>query len=208
MRVAEEHVGNASGSQSASDSLPLDIGYAVASWVRPGIHSLDSNAIINQRNLVTDDGFLDLMTPYFVRHEAVREGMLKLRKLFVGPGVRDNNGYSHRAPQKKVSYDEVLSILLKIYDGIDPEKDPYPDERNIKDARTRYQNYLVTGNRMPLMAKDQDEDTIGVPGSNKRKAVSQGDIYYVKDKKLKSGDKLWGGRATVTTGGRGRGNRG
>jgi len=95
--------------------------------------------------------------------------------------------------------------------GIDHTKDPYPNERNIKDARTRYQNSLATGNRMPLMAKDQDQDIIGAAGSNKRKAVSQGDIY-VKDKKLKSSDKLWDerwrGRATVTTGGRGGANRG
>jgi hypothetical protein len=52
-------------------------------WVRPGVHSLSPLDIVQQRNSTSDTDFTNLMTPYFIRHEIVRDGMLELRSLFL-----------------------------------------------------------------------------------------------------------------------------
>ncbi|KAG1895212.1 uncharacterized protein F5891DRAFT_1194419 [Suillus fuscotomentosus] len=104
------------------------------SWVRPGVHSLSPLDIVQQRDSVSDTDFANLMTPYFVQHEIIRDGMIELRSLFSGPETKCSDGFE------------------------------------LEYARARYQRYLDTGNRMPLMVDDDDPE--GRIGSKRKGAQS------------------------------------
>jgi hypothetical protein len=104
-----------------------------------------------------DDEIINLMTPYFARHKAVRDGMLQLYTLFFGRMEEGEDGFRRRrTPTQPVTYDRMLSILRDIREGIDHTEDPYPDAQFRLNARERYHRYLKSGNRMPLMAEEEE----------------------------------------------------
>ena len=195
--VIEDRIHNRPSPPADSGSMTLTIDYGTTSWVRPGVKYLESSVIISQRTSPSNDKFLDLMTPYFLRHKAVREGMVELRQLFLKPAVRGPDGFAWYPPGDPVTYEQMLSILLCIRNEIDYEKDRYPDKDIIDNARTRYKLFLHTGNRMPLMAKDEGDGIkeLSLPGgSNKRKAASQGDALVGKRRKSSGKGRGGGGR--------------
>jgi hypothetical protein len=156
--------------RSTSSDVQEPITPLYSQWVRPGVHSLSLMEIVQQRNSVSDTDFANLMTPYFIRHKIVREGMLELRSLFWSPETQSPDNYVRRntiAPP--TMYERVLSILHHIRDGIDPAKDQYPQDQELEYARARYRRYLETGNRMPLLVDDNDFEGRIV---SKRKAQS------------------------------------
>jgi hypothetical protein len=126
-------------------------------WVRPGVHSLLPIEIVKQGNSVSDTDFANLMTPYFIRHKIVREGMLELRSLFSSHETQCPDNYVRRdelAPP--TTHERVLSILRRIRDGIDPAEDQYPQDQELEHARARYQRHLETGDHMPLLVDEDD----------------------------------------------------
>lgn len=167
-KVAEEHTLN-STSKVLSASVTID--YSLT-WVRPGVHALTPEDIINQRRCMLDDAkFINLMTPYFARHKAIRDGMLELHTLFFGHEEQGKDGYYHRrTPTQPVTYDQMLSILRNICDGIDHTQDPYPNKQFCLNARDRYRCYLKSGNHMPLMAEEEEEVTSVESNNLKRMA--------------------------------------
>jgi hypothetical protein len=79
---------------------------------------------------------------------------------------RDKDGFRRRrAPTEPVTYDQMLSILHNMRDGIDHTEDPYPKMEIRLNARDRYRRYLKSGNRMPLMAEEEEtltnDDDVG-----------------------------------------------
>lgn len=168
----------------AAPSAAVDINYLT--WVRPGAYGLTPIDIVKQRQSMKKKDFVNLMTPYFARHQAVREGMLELRKLFLGRKTLHPDGYYRQEPSQRISYDQVLSILRRIRDGIDFKDDAYPSEEYLRDARTRYRRYLQTGIRMPLMAEEEEVLT-GLGSSSKRAAMSHPDGSMPRDSKRRRG---------------------
>lgn len=140
------------------------------SWVRPGVHSLSPLDIVQQRNSVSDTDFTNLMTPYFARHEIVRDGMIELRSLFSGPETKCPDGFVRRGTAPPTTHKRVLSVLRRIRDGINAAEDQYPPDKELEYARDRYRRYLETGNRMPLMVDEDDPE--GRIGSKRKGAQS------------------------------------
>jgi hypothetical protein len=159
-QVAEDRVQTPdSTSSSPSKSVPLEVNYDLT-WVRPGVHALTPESILAQRRRMNDQDLINLMTPYFARHKAVRDGIVKLYTLFFGCREESEDGFFRRnPPTQPVTYDRMLSILRDIRDGIDYADDPYPDAQFRRNARERYCRYLKSGNRMPLMAEEDEEET-------------------------------------------------
>ncbi|KAG1842405.1 hypothetical protein DFJ58DRAFT_732082 [Suillus subalutaceus] len=140
-------------------------------WVRPGVHSLSLLDIVQQRNSMTDVDFTNLMTPYFIRHEIVRDGMLELRSLFLGSKKLCPDGFVRRDHAPPTTHERVLSILRRIRDGIDAAEDQYPQDQELEYARVRYQRYLKTGNRMLLLVDEDDSE--GCIESKRKAAQSE-----------------------------------
>lgn len=111
-----------------------------------------------QRMGMMDKDFVNLMTPYFARHEAVREGMLELHNLFLGSDQMGPDGFFCEVPPEEVTYDRMLSILSRIRDGIEEKDDVYPPEEYLQNTRARYCRYLKSGVRMPLMAEVSEDE--------------------------------------------------
>lgn len=164
MKVAEDHALD-SKDRSANPGGAVPVNYL--SWVRPGVHALTPADIVNQRAKMSDDDFANLMTPYFLRHGAIQDGLLKLRELFLGPMERHSDGFRRRrVPTQPVTYDQMISILTEIRDNISSKVDTYPDAKDCENARARYRRSLKSGNRMPLMAEEDEEEPTA--GSSKR----------------------------------------
>jgi hypothetical protein len=175
MKVATDHALDSKGpSVSPEASTAIPVNYQLP-WVRPGVHALTPGDIVNQREHMTDNDFINLMTPYFARHRVVRDGMLELRTLFLGPMEECPDGFRRRrSPAQPVTHHKMLSILRRIRDGIRPTEDTYPDEKFHFNARDRYRRSLKSGNRMPLMAEEEEEEGLKKPSSNKRTSDSEG----------------------------------
>ncbi|KAJ8583503.1 hypothetical protein M405DRAFT_884800 [Rhizopogon salebrosus TDB-379] len=147
---------------------------------------------------MADTDFINLMTPYFARHQAIRDGMLELRALFLGPMEQCPDGYRRRqVPAQPVTYHKMLSILRRICDTIPHTEDPYPDEKFCLNARNWYRCSLELGNRMPLMAEEGEEEAedeaeedeeVTTVRSNKR-AFSEPDGLQYKSKGNSKKDK-------------------
>jgi hypothetical protein len=175
--VATDQALNSKELECSDASLPLAINYQLP-WVRPGVHTLSPGEIVNQRDHMADRDFRNLMTPYFARHQAVLDGILELRTLFLGPTKVHGDGFEHHhAPPEPVTHHKMLSILRRIRDGIIPEDDTYPDEDFLAKARERYSRSLKSGNRMPLMAEEDEEEGLKKPGSKKRVSGSDGLMF-------------------------------
>jgi hypothetical protein len=170
-KVTTDHALNSKGPFASSDaSAAIPVNYQL-SWVRPGVHALTPEDIVNQREHMSDDDFINLMTPYFARHEIIRDGMLELRALFLGTMQQHPDGFRCRhapAPSQPVTYHKMLSILRQIRDRIPHTEDTYPDEMFRLNARDRYRRSLKSGNRMPLMAEEEEAEEVTIVRSNKR----------------------------------------
>jgi hypothetical protein len=176
-KVATDHaLHSKSPSTGPEASAAIPVNYKV-SWVRPGVHALTPEDIVNQREQMSDIDFVNLMTPYFVRHQVIRDGMLELRTAFFGPTELCPDGFYRRSapsPAQPVTHHQMLLILRRIRDEIDPKEDTYPDEKFCLNARDRYRRSLKSGNRMPLMAEEEEEEEGTKVGSNKRTSESDG----------------------------------
>jgi hypothetical protein len=161
-QVIKDHALDSKARSANPDAPPVLVNYQV-SWVRPGVHALTPQDIVNQREKMSDDDFKNLMTPYFARHKVIQDGLLQLRGLFVGLMEEHPDGYTRRrAPAQPVTYDKMISILRQIRDSISHTEDTYPSEKILLNARDRYRRSLKSGNRMPLMAEEDEEGpTIG-----------------------------------------------
>lgn len=95
-------------------------------WVCPGVHSLLPLEIVQQRNGVSDTDFANLMTPYFIWHEIVQEGMLELHSLFSSSETQcpDNDVHLNESAPPTI-HKQVLSILRHICNSINAAKDQY-----------------------------------------------------------------------------------
>jgi hypothetical protein len=159
-KVAADHALDSKGPFARPDTYyaAIPINYQL-SWVHPGVHELTPEDIVNQRHHMADTDFINLMTPYFARHQAIRDGMLELRTLFLGPMEQCSDGYHRRqVPAQPVTYHKMLSILRRIRDTIPHMEDTYPNEKFRLNARDRYRRSLELGNRMPLMAEEGEEE--------------------------------------------------
>ena len=83
----------------------------------------------------------------------------------------------------------MLSILRRIRDTIVPEDDTYPDETFLAKARERYSRSLKSGNRMPLMAEEDEEEGSKKPGSKKRASASGVNISSKRGRKTRGAMK-------------------
>jgi hypothetical protein len=177
-------------------------------WVRPGVHSLSPLDIVQQRNSTSDTDFTNLMTPYFIRHEIVRDGMLELRSLFLGSKKLCPDGFVRRDQAPPTTHERVLSILRRIRDGIDAAEDQYPQDQELEYARVRYKRYLEMGNRMPLLVDEDDSE--GCIGSKRMAAQSEAQLLRRATKRsrgLGASEAGFGApvRGRVTSGRRGSG---
>jgi hypothetical protein len=188
--VALDQTLNSKELQCSDAFLPFAINYQLP-WVRPGVHTLSPGEIVNQREHMTDRDFRNLMTPYFARHPAVLEGILELRTLFLGPTkVHGDRFERNHPPSEPVTHHKMLSILRRIRDRIVPEDDTYPDETFLTKARERYSRSLKSGNRMPLMAEeDEEEEGSKKPGSKKRASASGVNISSKRGRKARGAMK-------------------
>lgn len=80
---------------------------------------------------------LDLISPYFKKHEAVLYGIRRLYKLF--------HWQKTNVPPPPVTHTAFLAVLHSIIEGIKPEDDPRPSDADIKEARERYDRLLRRG---------------------------------------------------------------
>jgi hypothetical protein len=172
MKVATDHVLNSTEPSVSPPSTTIPVNYQLR-WVRPGVHALTPRDIVDQREHMTDDDFINLMTPYFACHRVVRDGMLELRSLFLSRLEECEDGFRRRSPTQPVTHHKMLSILRRIRDGIRPTEDTYPNEKFLLNARDRYRRSLKSGNRMPLMA-EEEEVVLQKPGTKKRTSDSEG----------------------------------
>ena len=121
---AEDHVLD---SKDPSPDEPTVLVNYLFSWVRPGVHALTPEDIVNQREKMSDEDFKGLMTPYFARHKVLQDELLELRNLFMGPKEEHPSGLTcRRAPAQPVTYDQMISILRRIRDKISHTEDAYP----------------------------------------------------------------------------------
>ena len=194
-QVAEDHALDSKGRPPSDDEPVIPVNYLI-SWVRPGVHALTPEDIVNQREKMSDNDFVNLITPYFSRHQVIPDGLLQLRHLFLGTMEKHRSKYiCYRAPAQPVTYDKMISILRHIRDMISHTEDAYPSENIRLNARDRYRRSLKSGNRMPLMA-EEDEEPPAI-GSNKRPFSEP----EPPSKRAKGGGRGGAGRG----GGRGKG---
>jgi hypothetical protein len=166
--VPTDHALDSKECSANHDELAIRVDYHI-SWVRPGVHALTPGNIMNQRENMSD--FANLMTPYFARHQAVRDGMLELYTLFFGSMEECQDGFvRRRAPAQPVTHDKMLSIFRRIRDGIHPTEDTYPAEEVRLNARDRYNHSLKSGNHIPLMEDEEGLKKL----SSKRASDSEG----------------------------------
>ncbi|KAJ8592078.1 hypothetical protein M405DRAFT_860051 [Rhizopogon salebrosus TDB-379] len=189
-KVATDHALNSKGPFASSDaSTAIPVNYQL-SWVRPGVHALTPEDIMNQREHMSDDDFINLMTPYFARHEIIRDGMLELRALFLGTMQQHPDGFRRRhAPAQPVTYHKMLLILRRICDRIPRTEDTYPDEMFRLNARDRYRRSLKSGNRMPLMAEEEEAEEVTIVRSNKRAFSEPDGLQTHALKRRRGGDR-------------------
>ncbi|KAG1744732.1 hypothetical protein EDB19DRAFT_1906444 [Suillus lakei] len=147
---------------------------AYYSWVCPGVHLLSLSDIVQQRHSMTDVDFINLMTPYFIRHDSVRDGMLKLRRLFSSSEKPWPDGFVCHDQAPPTTHEQVLSILCRIRDGINTAEDQYPKDQELGYAWARYQHYLRMGNCMPLLVDEDDAE--GCIGSKRKAAQSEAQL--------------------------------
>ncbi|OAX30534.1 hypothetical protein K503DRAFT_788389, partial [Rhizopogon vinicolor AM-OR11-026] len=70
-KVAKDHaLSSKDPSANPGASAPIAVNYN-QSWVHPGVYALTPEDIMNQREVMTDADFTNLMTPYFARHQAI-----------------------------------------------------------------------------------------------------------------------------------------
>jgi hypothetical protein len=100
--------------------------------------------------------------------------MLELHSLFLSCLEECEDGFCRRSPAQPVTHHKMLSILRRIRDGIRPTEDTYPNEKFLLNARDRYRRSLKSGNRMPLMAEEEEEVVLQKPGTKKRTSDSEG----------------------------------
>ena len=138
------HTLDSKGRPPSPDEPVIPVNYLI-SWVRPGVHALTPEDIVNQREKMSDNDFINLMTPYFARHEVIQDGLLQLRHLFVGTMERRRGNYAcYHAPAQPVTYDKMISILRHICDMISHTEDAYPSENICLNARDRYRHRHAT----------------------------------------------------------------
>ncbi|KAG1800740.1 uncharacterized protein HD556DRAFT_1438740 [Suillus plorans] len=161
---------------SASSERPFTPPYLL--WVCPGVYTLPPLEIVQQRCGMTSINFTNLMTPYFARHQVIQQGMLELWDLFLGHDEKDFDGYGHRVDPQPVTHENMLLVLHRIRNGINPALDPYPKDGELKEAHVRYQRYLETGNHIPLLVDDDGDEERA--GSKRKAAKMHSDALHIE----------------------------
>ncbi|KAI6130232.1 hypothetical protein EV401DRAFT_621388 [Pisolithus croceorrhizus] len=99
---------------------------AIPSWAKPGEQGLERNAVARQKKKM-DAAILDLISPYFKKHDAVLYGIRHLYRLF--------HWQKTNVPPPPVTHTAFLAVLHGIIEDIKPEDDPRPSDADIKEAR-------------------------------------------------------------------------
>ena len=92
------------------------------------------------------------LSPYFAKHTAVIQGLIKLQSLFqwhaAGSNKEDTDLDIHQGtlPPPDAQYLQMMNILYEIWEGIDPAKDGCPSDGVYREARARYEQLLNAGN--------------------------------------------------------------
>ncbi|KAG2352212.1 hypothetical protein BDR07DRAFT_1384617, partial [Suillus spraguei] len=68
------------------------------------------------------------------------------------------DGYGCCIDPQQITYESMLLILHRIRGGIDPTLDPYPKDKELKEAWVHYQCYFEMGNNMPLLVDDDGNE--------------------------------------------------
>lgn len=124
----------------------------VPQWARPGIHNLDAASVAAGKTDIGSAGIAAALSPYFSKHKAVVQGLIKLHELFQwrAAGSRDSDtdlgSRTVVLPPPDTDYLKVMGILRDIRDNIDPAMDGRPSPEVYKEARERYDRLLNSGN--------------------------------------------------------------
>lgn len=115
----------------------------VPMWARPGIHNLDGASVSAGKTDIGSAGIGASLSPYFSKHEAVVEGLIKMHLLFqwraaggIGPRV---------LPPADTDYLQMINILREIRDAVDPVSDGRPSDEAYAEGKIRYEELLKAG---------------------------------------------------------------
>ena len=116
----------------------------VPQWAGPGIHNLDAASVATDKTDIGLAGIAATLLPYFSKHKAVVQGLIKLHKLFqwCTAGSRDSDtdlgSWIVVLPPPNTYYLKVMGILHNIRDNIDPAMDRHPSPEVYKEAWEHY----------------------------------------------------------------------
>ena len=127
-------------------------------WAHPGLHAQSVSDVAWSRSTILreDICFTDYLSPYFSKHKSVKEGFIKLTKLFVWKPDRNKaaDGKAQYLAPKPTTYKDMINIIKEMRDGINPVMDGALSKGEIESARNEFMGLLKKGNlETPVLGK-------------------------------------------------------
>ena len=160
------------------------------------MHKLDCSSIATAKNCIGPAIVGAALSPYFAKHTAVVQGLIKLQSLFqwraAGSNKEDTDLDIRQGtlPPPDAQYLQMMDILYEIWEGIDLAKDGRPSDGVYREARARYEQLLNAGNICERLLGDGSSmlRPASVPrttsqcshGSRKRMAEESGESSRMK----------------------------
>ena len=124
-------------------------------WACPGLHAQSVSDVAWSKSMILreDIRFADYLSPYFSKHKSVKEGFIKLTKLFVWKPDRNKaaDGKAQYLAPKPTMYMDMINIIKEMRDGIDPVMDGAPSKGEIESTHNKFMGLLKKGNLETLV---------------------------------------------------------